>query len=104
MGHQGSVKDKIKAIELIDEFVIGPVADGLEQAGEDYRILILPDHPTPVRVRTHTGDPVPYLLYDSTNAVEGQEEYSERTAKETGIFRAKGDQLMDYLLSGEIQS
>ncbi len=104
MGHQGSVKDKIKAIELIDEFVIGPVADGLEQAGEDYRILILPDHPTPVRVRTHTGDPVPYLLYDSTNAVEGQEEYSERTAKETGVFRAKGDQLMDYLLSGEIQS
>ncbi len=64
--------------------------EGLEQAGEDYRMLILPDHPTPVRVRTHTGDPVPYMLYDSTNAVKGQDEYSERTAQKTGIFREKG--------------
>ena len=89
MGHQGSTDDKIKAIELIDDLVIGPVAEGLEQAGEDYRMLILPDHPTPVRVRTHTGDPVPYMLYDSTNAVKGQDEYSERTAQKTGIFREK---------------
>ena len=61
MGHQGRTDDKIKAIELIDDLVIGPVAEGLEQAGEDYRMLILPDHPTPVRVRTHTGDPVPIV-------------------------------------------
>ena len=101
MGHQGSTDDKIKAIELIDDLVIGPVAEGLEQAGEDYRILILPDHPTPVRVRTHTGDPVPYMLYDSTNAVKGQDEYSERTAQKTGIFREKGDRLIDHLLERE---
>ena len=81
--------DKIKAIELIDDLVIGPVAEGLEQAGEDYRMLILPDHPTPVRVRTHTGDPVPYMLYDSTNAVKGQDEYSERTAQKTGDLQRK---------------
>lgn len=101
MGHQGSTDDKIKAIELIDDLVIGPVAEGLEQAGEDYRMLILPDHPTPVRVRTHTGDPVPYMLYDSTNAVKGQDEYSERTAQKTGIFREKGDCLIDHLLERE---
>ena len=101
MGHQGSTDDKIKAIELIDDIVIGPVAEGLEQAGEDYRMLILPDHPTPVRVRTHTGDPVPYMLYDSTNAVKGQDEYSERTAQKTGIFREKGDRLIDHLLERE---
>ena len=101
MGHQGSTDDKIKAIELIDDLVIGPVAEGLEQAGEDYRMLILPDHPTPVRVRTHTGDPVPYMLYDSTNAVKGQDEYSERTAQKTGIFREKGDQMIDHLLERE---
>ena len=101
MGHQGSTDDKIKAIELIDDLVIGPVAEGLEQAGEDYRMLILPDHPTPVRVRTHTGDPVPYMLYDSTNAVKGQDEYSERTAQKTGIFREKGDRLIDHLLERE---
>ena len=94
-------KDEIKAIELIDDLVIGPVAEGLEQAGEDYRMLILPDHPTPVRVRTHTGDPVPYMLYDSTNAVKGQDEYSERTAQKTGIFREKGDRLIDHLLERE---
>ena len=101
MGHQGSTDDKIKAIELIDDLVIGPVAEGLEQAGEDYRMLILPDHPTPVRVRTHTGDPVPYMLYDSTNAVKGQDEYSERTAQKTGIFREKGDHMIDHLLERE---
>jgi len=64
-------------------------------------MLILPDHPTPVRVRTHTGDPVPYMLYDSTNAVKGQDEYSERTAQKTGIFREKGDHMIDHLLERE---
>ncbi len=99
MGHQGSAEDKIKAIEYIDDQVIGPVADGLRGAGVDFRMLILPDHPTPVRVRTHTSDPVPYLLYDSTKAQEGCSVYSEKTGRESGKMLEEGYRLIDHLLN-----
>lgn len=98
MGHQGSVSDKIASIEYIDEQVIGPVTRALKEAGVDYRMLIMPDHPTPVHVRTHTADPVPYLIYDSTASVRGMESYSEKTGKETGIFVKDGYRLIDRLL------
>ena len=99
MGHQGSAEDKIKAIEYIDDQVIGPVADALRGAGVDFRMLILPDHPTPVRVRTHTSDPVPYLLYDSTKAQEGCSVYSEKTGRESGKMPEEGYRLIDHLLN-----
>ena len=99
MGHQGSAEDKIKAIEYIDDQVIGPVADALRGAGGDFRMLILPDHPTPVRVRTHTSDPVPYLLYDSTKAQEGCSVYSEKTGRESGKMLEEGYRLIDHLLN-----
>ena len=99
MGHQGSVKDKIKAIEYIDDQVIGPVAEKLRQSGVDFRMLILPDHPTPVRVRTHTSDPVPYLLYDSTRLQEHTWHYNEREAKESGNFVEQGCRMMELLFS-----
>lgn len=102
MGHQGSTEHKIEAIQYIDENVIGPVTDALSQAGVDYRMLVMPDHPTPVRVRTHTSDPVPYMIYDSTAPVEGKETYCERTGKETGVFREEGYRLLDHLLGREI--
>ena len=98
MGHQGSARDKITAIEAIDREIIGPVAEALEQSGTGFRMLILPDHPTPVRVRTHTGDPVPYLLYDSTDPAEGQPAYSEKSGRESGIMREEGYRLIDHLL------
>ena len=98
MGHQGSVTDKIKAIENIDEKVMKLIVEGLEAAGEDFRLLLLPDHPTPIAARTHTGDPVPYLLYDSTKKAAGVEEYNEKTAENTGIYWKDGYQLMGYLL------
>ena len=99
MGHQGSAEDKIKAIEYIDDQVIGPVSDALRGAGVDFRMLILPDHPTPVRVRTHTSDPVPYLLYDSTKAQEGCSVYSEKTGRESGKMLEEGYRLIDHLLN-----
>ena len=98
MGHQGSMTDKIKAIENIDEKVIKLVVEGLEAKGIDFRLLVLPDHPTPIEVRTHTGDPVPYLLYDSTDVKDGQEVYNEKTASQTGIYWKDGYQLMGHLL------
>ena len=99
MGHQGSAEDKIKAIEYIDDQVIGPVAHALRGSGVDFRMLILPDHPTPVRVRTHTSDPVPYLLYDSTKAQEGCSVYSEKTGRESGKMLEEGYRLIDHLLN-----
>ena len=90
MGHQGSVKDKIKAIEYIDAQIIGPVSEQIKEAGEEFRMLVLPDHPTPIRLRTHTGDPVPYLLYDSTRQAKGKEIYSEKQQNRPGFFRRTG--------------
>ena len=98
MGHQGSCENKITAIERIDEKIVGPVRKELENAGVEFRMLILPDHPTPVRVRTHTSDPVPYLLYDSRKAVKTADTYSEKTGRQTGIFEEKGCCLIDHLL------
>lgn len=102
MGHQGSIKDKIAAIEYVDEKVLGRVVKGLEKAGEDFRVLVLPDHPTPIEVRTHTGEPVPYLLYDSTCQKEGPSTYNEKTAKDTGNNWPDGYQLIGHLLQEDI--
>lgn len=97
MGHQGSVERKVLAIEYLDEKVIGPVCDALEAAGKDFRMLVLPDHPTPIRIRTHSSDSVPYMLYDSTVAGNYTWNYNEKEAKESGIFVAEGYKLIDKL-------
>ena len=102
MGHQGNVTDKIEAIENIDEKVLKTVICGLEEAGEEYRLLLLPDHPTPIEVRTHTGEAVPYLLYDSTFEEKGPAVYNEKTAADTGNVWRDGYQLMGHLLQEEI--
>ena len=99
MGHQGSIPDKITAIENLDRRIIRIVKEQMDQSGEDYRLLILPDHPTPIRCRTHTSDPVPYMLYDSTKTVEGPEAYNEKTAAEGGIFLPEGPMLMEKLFA-----
>ncbi len=101
MGHQGSVKNKIKAMENIDQYIIGTVVDGMYQAGEDFKLLVLPDHPTPVNIRTHTADPVPYLIYDSRQDLEGKKGYNEVTAKETGRVVEEGYTLISHLFEEE---
>ncbi|MDE5801451.1 MAG: cofactor-independent phosphoglycerate mutase [Lachnospiraceae bacterium] len=97
MGHQGSVEKKVKAIQYLDTRVIGPAVEKLAAAGVDYRLLVLPDHPTPIRVRTHTSDSVPYLLYDSTEEKEGSRDYNEREGRAGGILVAEGHRLIDRL-------
>ena len=97
MGHQGSAEKKVQAIEYLDQRLIRKVKEALDASGEAYRMLILADHPTPVEVRTHTKDPVPYLLYDSTNEQEHDWKYSEKCAKSSGIDRKAGHELIDYL-------
>ena len=98
MGHQGLIAEKIEAIEKLDRYVVQVLVEEFEKAGVDYRMLVLPDHPTPIRVRTHTSDPVPYLLYDSTKSVEGKDAYHEKAAAETGIVEKDGYLLRDKLL------
>lgn len=97
MGHQGSVERKVQAIEYLDQRVIRPVKEGLDAAGTDYRMLVLPDHPTPIRVRTHTSDPVPYLLYDSTEKGDHSWVYNEKEAALSGVKLEEGWMLMEHL-------
>lgn len=97
MGHQGSVERKVKAIHYLDERVIKNVYEGLKVAGEDFRMLVLPDHPTPICIRTHSSEPVPYLLYDSTNEVTSLYDYNEKCAEESGIYIAKGHTIINHL-------
>ncbi len=99
MGHQGSMERKIQAIENLDARIIKPIAEGLKACGEDFRMLILPDHPTPICIRTHTGDGVPYLLYDSTDQQSHTWHYNEAEAEQSGNFVDEGHTLIDYLFS-----
>ena len=100
MGHQGQTQHKVQSIEYIDKKIVAAVKAGLEAAGEDYRILVLPDHPTPIRCRTHTSDPVPFVLYDSTKPVHQGCAFSEKGARESGIFIEHGYDLIQKLIGG----
>ena len=97
MGHQGSLEKKLQAIEYLDTRVIQRVKDSMEESGEAYRMLILPDHPTPVSVKTHTADPVPYLLYDSRKQEERDCVYNEAEALRQGNLIQEGYRLSEKL-------
>ena len=97
MGHQGSVERKIKAVENLDGRVIKTVVEGLKKSGEPFRVIVTPDHPTPIRLRTHVAKPVPYLLYDSTEELDRTWNYNEAEAEESKNYVANGHQLIDKL-------
>lgn len=101
MGHQGKIAEKVKSIEYLDSRLIALVKKAMEDAGEDFRMLILPDHPTPIRIRTHTGDPVPYLLYDSTRQLKKRERFTEETARAADNFEPNGYRLLEKLIAAE---
>lgn len=97
MGHQGSIERKLLAVESLDKKVIRVVKEQLEARGEDFRLLVLPDHPTPIRLRTHVGEPVPFLLYDSTDKKSSDLLYNESDAKKSGIYIENGYKIIDHL-------
>ena len=98
-GHQGDIAHKVYSIEQIDEKVVKRLYAGLSAAGEDFKMLICPYHPTPIAVRTHVSDPVPYLLYSSKHERgNGADGYDETSAKATGKFVENGWELMPKLL------
>lgn len=98
-GHQGQLKEKIRSIELIDQDVIDTLLKGLEGMG-DYRLMVLPDHPTPVAIKTHCDDPVPFFIYDSRkpDVVNSEAVYTEAFTRSTGLVIQEGHTLMDKFL------
>ncbi len=98
MGHQGSLERKIKAIEYLDTRVLSYVVKEMDASGEDYRLLMMPDHPTPIACRTHTSNPVPYLLYDSRDTKDASWFYNEADAERSGNVVEQGYTLMSKLL------
>jgi proposed homoserine kinase len=97
MGHQGSIKNKVQAIEYLDQRVIKIVMDEMEKSKEAYRMVVMPDHPTPIRCRTHTSDPVPYLLYDSTAEQKNDWHYNEAEAALSGYVVKEGYKVIEKL-------
>lgn len=98
MGHMGSMTDKITAIENVDGRVVARIMEAMDRSGEDYRLMILPDHPTPICVRTHTSEPVPYMIYDSRKAIDGIHTYNEKEAAKSTCIWKDGYRLIDHLL------
>jgi len=98
-GHQYKIEGKVSAIEAIDRDMVGPIVEAMQADGEDFRLLFMPDHPTPLAKRTHTGDPVPFMLYDSRKPLAaGAAHYDEASAAATGLFIPHGYDMMELLL------
>ena len=99
-GHQGAIKDKVQAIEWFDERVVKPIIEYLDGTGEEWHALVCPDHPTPVELKTHTRDPIPFLIARSKDAGNGSapRRYTEREAEATGLMLDTGIKLLPRLM------
>ena len=97
-GHRAEVENKVLSIELIDQKILTPVYEYLKTCGEPFRIMVLPDHPTPLRIRTHSSDPVPFFIFDSQTEAQGVSAFTEATAAETGVYIPAGHTLLDKLI------
>ncbi len=97
-GHRGEIQNKPRSIELIDEKILTPLLAFLRESGEEFMLLICPDHPTPLSIRTHVADCVPYLLYRSNTEVSGADRFTEQTAKDTGRFLPRASDMLSKML------
>ncbi|MBE6631834.1 MAG: cofactor-independent phosphoglycerate mutase [Ruminococcaceae bacterium] len=100
-GHRAETENKVTAIEKISELILKPVYEYLKDCGEDFKIMVLPDHPTPVAIRTHTISPVPFMIYNSSKSYDGVEHFTELTAEAKNNYNPRGHELMG-MLTGEI--
>jgi 2,3-bisphosphoglycerate-independent phosphoglycerate mutase len=96
--HAGDLEQKIRAIELFDERIVGPIIRGMRSSGLDFRALLLPDHPTPIAIKTHTGDPVPFAIMGKGIEPDGVQSFDEESAKSGGCRVVNGHMLMQKLL------
>lgn len=97
-GHRAEPENKVKSIEYIDKRALLPILNYLKSSGEDYRILVMPDHPTPIATKTHSSEPVPFMIYDSRRENRGVDTFTEATARDTGVFVEHGPDMMKMLL------
>ena len=97
-GHRGEAENKVKSLEIIDEKILSPVVEFL-RSYDDFAVLVCPDHPTPLCIKTHSSDPVPYLIYSSKNEIDGVDVFTEATCKSTGNYIAEGYTMMEYFLT-----
>lgn len=103
-GHQGDLEGKISAIEQIDEKILKPLLDELKKNNEDYSVLVMPDHPTPLALRTHTSEAIPFLLYNSTKKHKSEHnKYCEKACGATGIYVNEGHTLIEHLFNPELE-
>jgi len=99
-GHMGNIEEKVRAIEAFDEQVVGTVLSGLQKF-DSFRVLLLPDHPTPISIRTHSREMSPYVIYDSRKVKETGQVYDEISARQSGRVVNPGYQIMDRLIRGD---
>ncbi len=97
-GHRAEIDNKVRSIELIDQKILSPVLAYLTSTGEDFKIMVLPDHPTPLRIRTHSSDPVPFFIYDSRKAVDGSPSFTEKMAASMDLYIPAGHTLLERLV------
>ena len=97
-GHRAETDNKVLSVELIDQKILAPVYEYLKNTAEDFKILVLPDHPTPIEIRTHSMEPVPFFLYDSRKDVCGVTSYTEASAAETGLYIPDGFTLLEQVI------
>ena len=98
-GHRGSIEEKLLAIEYVDQKVLAPIIEGLNKRGWEYSIMVMPDHPTPISIRTHTDDPVPFAYYRSDNSVKASGmNFDEKSAEAMGDYIDKGHDLMEEFI------
>lgn len=97
-GHEGDLEQKVRAIELFDRRVVGPVIQGLKSRGEDWRVMLLPDHPTPIAIKTHTRDPVPFAIMGKGIESDGTQRFDEESVKEGGYGQVEGQRLVNMLI------
>ena len=97
-GHRYEIENKKRSLELIDEKILGPVLNALEEY-DDYKVLIMPDHATPLELRTHTNDPIPFLMYHKKGEIEGRDEFTEQTCKEIGVYIEDGHNILSMFLA-----
>jgi 2,3-bisphosphoglycerate-independent phosphoglycerate mutase len=105
-GHEGNLEHKLKSIEDFDKHIVGRVIEGMKKYS-DYTLLLMPDHPTPISLKTHTDDPVPFCLFKSTGIPEKYKDkhtdtYNENSASSTGLYIDKGYKLIEFMINGKI--
>ncbi len=97
-GHQGDLDGKVRSLEIIDEKVIGYIKNRLEEAGEDYAFMVMPDHPTPIATKTHSREPVPCVIYKKGEEKDTARRFTEKFAEENGQFISEGYKIMEIFL------